>query len=96
MTDSPHKARYLAAMHAMQSGIAVLMNYSCKLTEPKHLRVGLDSALVTGGALASLLIAKGVFTLEEYEKALADAHELEVDKLQQELQHLTGARVTLK
>jgi hypothetical protein len=69
--------RYLAAAHAMQTGVA----YQMQLTaahEPKHLRVGVNSALVNSAALATLLIEKGVFTLDEYEKALADAMEREV------------------
>ena len=38
--------------------------------EGKVLRVGVNSAMVDHAALVRLLIAKGIFTLEEYEEAL--------------------------
>jgi len=67
-------ARYQAAAHAMQSGVAAEMGKEC---EPKHLRVGVNSAMVGNAALARLLIDKGVFTLDEYEAAQADEMEAE-------------------
>lgn len=72
------RQRYHAAMHAVQTGVAHQMNDpSTKETEPKHLRVGINAAMVTDLAVARLLLAKGVFTLDEYEAALADAAEAE-------------------
>jgi hypothetical protein len=69
--------RYLAAMHAMQSGVAAEMHRDPKPTEPKHLRVGVNSALLGNAAIGALLIEKGVITQDEYECALADAAERE-------------------
>lgn len=76
------KRRYLNALHAVQSAIAFRMSASdpkvrMDLT-PKHLRVGIDSGHIGIAALTELLIAKGVFTADEYEAALADACEREV------------------
>ena len=67
--------RYLAAAHAMQSGVAAVLDKSAQ--EPKHLRVGINTAMVDHGALVDLLIRKGVFTREEYAESLADAMEKE-------------------
>lgn len=70
--------RYMDSLHAVQTGVAHQMHDpNVHETEPKHLRVGVNSAMVTDRALATLLIAKGVFTQDEYEAALADAAEVE-------------------
>lgn len=79
--------RYTAATHAMQSGVRLRMSQEgapddSELwpghTSPKHLRVGINSAMSDMGGLARLLVAKGVITEEEYVKAVADAMEAEV------------------
>lgn len=77
--------RYLAAAHAVQSGVAAEMALNPKPTEPKHLRVGVNSALVSNVALARLLIEKGVFTLDEYEAAQAAEMEAEQARYEQRL-----------
>ena len=69
--------RYAAAMHAMQSGVAFDEAHGDDSLKPKHLRVGINSCLVDSGALATLLIAKGVITEAEYFEALADGAERE-------------------
>mgnify|MGYP001109260242 CR=1 FL=1 len=63
---------YEAAMHGMQSAVAFEMNLPGRrsATEPKHLRVGVNSAMIDSATLARLLIAKGLFTAEEYAEAL--------------------------
>jgi len=67
--------RYLDLMHAMQSGVAMKMNYdggpASGETSPKHLRVGVNAAMVGNSALATLLMEKGVITEDEYFAALA-------------------------
>lgn len=70
---SPEEAdrRYQAAIHAMQTGVAAKMAIDPSETTPKHLRVGVNSAMVEHSALAGLLIAKGVITEAEYLEALA-------------------------
>lgn len=74
--------RYLLAMHGVQSAIAWAMTHPSreinKLVEPKHLRVGVDSSHISHLGLAKLLIAKGIFTEQEYEEAMADAAEEEL------------------
>jgi hypothetical protein len=55
MTDAE---RYQAASHAMQSGVAMKMNYDANETTPKHLRV--NSAKVEHSALRERLGHDGV------------------------------------
>ena len=93
---SEHRKRYNAAAHAMQSGVAFEMSAGVsKETEPKHLRVGVNSAMVDSAALAGLLIAKGLFTLEEYEKAIADQMEAEAESYRKRIADRTGANISL-
>lgn len=70
--------RYNAALHAMQTGVAYEMAKDSKKNTPKDLRVGVNSAMISDAALARLLVAKGVFTIAEYESELADEAEREV------------------
>lgn len=73
--------RYGQAAHAMQSGVKYEIETQGEAeaaANPKHLRVGVNSALVGNAALAKLLIDKGIFTLDEYGKVLADEMEREV------------------
>lgn len=78
MTD---QERYLAAAHAIQSGVAMKMNYdggpTSGETSPKHLRVGVNMAMSDGSSLAKLLMDKGVITEAEYFAAIADGAERE-------------------
>lgn len=88
MTDSE---RYHRAAHAMQSGVAIQISAGVSdETEPKHLRVGVNSALSDVGAIAGLLIAKGVFTLEEYTKAVADKMEQEEESYRNKIAKRMG------
>jgi len=86
------RQRYLDAAHAMQTGVAFTMHADPGETDPKHLRVGINTAMVEHGALVGLLIAKRLFTIEEYYKALADMMEIEVQTYAEKL----PGKVTLK
>jgi hypothetical protein len=87
---STPQERYAAAAHAMQSGVAMKMNYDPNSTTPKHLRVGINSAMSDHGALARLLITKGVITEDEYLEAVADGMEREAAMYQDELRQRLG------
>lgn len=89
------QARYAAAAHAMQSGVAMKMNYDPGDTELKHLRVGVNSAHVSQSALAKLLIEKGLISEEELFTALADAMEAEKALYETTLSDHVGRPVTL-
>jgi len=89
--------RYHRAAHAMQSGVTMDMNYCPSATEPKHLRVGVNSAMSDTAGLAALLIKKGLITEAEYTEAMADQMELEQKRYEKHLsKHLNGREVTLK
>ena len=89
--------RYMAAAHAMQSGVAMMLNYDrSDSISTKHLRVGVNSGMVQNGALVALLIAKGVFTSDEWMTALADAMEREVRSYEDAISARVGSKVTLK
>lgn len=54
-------------LHAMQAGVGYTEKYHLSDdTTPKHLRVGINNALILQGALIGLLIEKGIFTEEEF------------------------------
>lgn len=90
------KERYRAAAHAVQSGVAVELNNGItKAAEPKHLRVGIDTAHADLGSLARLLIAKGVISEDEYLSALADGMEAEQKSYEQRLSEYFGKSITL-
>jgi hypothetical protein len=79
--------RHAVAQRRMQSGVALEEVDRAH----KHLRVGVNTALVDQGSLARLLIAKGVITEEEFAAALADGMEAEVRRYEA----LLGANVKL-
>lgn len=62
--------RYTQLAHAVQSGVAMELQFDGASGESKHLRTGINMALVSHGVLVRLLIEKGVFTQQEYEAAL--------------------------
>jgi hypothetical protein len=87
--------RYVDAAHAMQSGVAAKMAFDPSETTPKHLRVGVNSAMSEHSALAQLLIGKGVITEAEYLEAVAAGMEREASLYEDELKNRFGANVTL-
>lgn len=89
-------ARYAAATHAMQSGVAYDQGGGSADGSPKHLRVGVNSALVETSVLARLLVEKGVVSAHEYAEALIAGMEAEVRRYQALLSDRHGgAQVSL-
>ena len=60
------EAEYYRLMHAMQAGVAMELGQDPISGSPKHLRVGVNSALVGHSILVELLVRAGVCTLREY------------------------------
>lgn len=88
------RGRYENAMHGVQSYVA----YSIQAlgdnkagADHKHLRTGINAAMVSDEAVARLLIAKGVFTELEYYEALAVAAEEELARFNSRYQGVTFA-----
>jgi hypothetical protein len=89
------RARYEAAAHAMQSGVAADQGSADHSDNSKHLRVGINSALVETSALGNLLMAKGIVAAEEYAEAIIAGMEAEVLRYQELLSKRLGKVVTL-
>jgi hypothetical protein len=95
MSEEEDQVRYKAAMHAVQTGVAYKMQYDPGETSPKHLRTGVNSAMVETSALVQLLVDKGIITDGEWYKTLADFAERERDTYQRELSEHFGSNITL-
>lgn len=72
--------RYTKAAHRMQTGVGFNMHEDPGETSPKHLRVGINATMSDQGGLVTLLIEKGIFTEDEYIKAITDAMEKEANR----------------
>jgi len=72
--------RYEAAMHKIQSAIAYALANGDEMASPKHLRVGVNSAMASDKAVAAILIEKGICTREEYVAAVVKAAEEEAQQ----------------
>ncbi|MFN7224440.1 MAG: hypothetical protein ACK4MS_10515 [Paracoccaceae bacterium] len=83
--------RYERAAHRVQTAVA--FNPDRPRDQYKDLRTGIDLSKSDMGGLATLLIAKGVFTLEEYLAAIADAAEREAQVKEDELSIRHGINV---
>lgn len=101
-----YKARYLAALHKVQTAVAFEQNGTGTAPETitlptvsrelKHQRVGIDSVKVEMGALSKLLVDKGVCTQVEVFRAYAEAMEAEALQRQSAISRsLGGADVRL-
>lgn len=95
MSIEEDRARYLAAAHGMQTGVMYELEKDPSSGSPKHLRVGINSAMVEFSALTKLLIDKGIITEAEFFKELADAMERERDAYAERLSDAYGIKVTL-
>lgn len=76
-TPDENAKRWASAAHAMQTGVGLEMEVNPNPTSPKHLRVGVNTALRDHASLVNLLISKGIFTEEEYMQAIVDGMEEE-------------------
>jgi len=86
-----YRARYEIAAHRVQTALS-LMPGDRRMT-PKHIRVGLDMGKSDQGALVTLLIEKGVFTVEEYYLKVAEFAEQEADSYEKEINQRTGMNI---
>jgi hypothetical protein len=98
MTDEERQQyteRYAAAAHAMQTGVATEMEFDKQATTPKHLRVGVNSAMADHAGLAALLIRKGIITEDEYLVAITEQMETEKRRYETELTAKMGQSIKL-
>lgn len=87
---------YESALHGIQTGVAFEMERGVSATEPKHLRVGVNSALVNDAALVRLLVAKGLFTMEEYLEELRLEANRELDRYEDRILNEYNVKVILR
>lgn len=84
------QARYDVASHRVQTAVGFAQGLGDTGSSAKHLRTGLDMRAADMHGLVSLLIAKRVFTLDEYLQAMAISAEQEADRYEQVVQKLLG------
>lgn len=89
------KRRYQVAAHAVQSGVAMDLNDDPASGTPKHLRTGVNLAMVDHGALVRLLIKKGLITEEEYFTELVAGAEDEQRAYEQKLTARYGGKTKI-
>jgi hypothetical protein len=82
MSDEKPKLSYTEAAHGIQTGIAWELERGSQSATPKHLRVGVNLAMSDHAGLVRLLIEKGIFTEEEYLKAITDEANRELDRVE--------------
>lgn len=88
---------YLKLAHAVQSGVAYQMEKDPNgaATTPKHLRVGVNMAMVEHSALALLLMKKGIITDVEYYEMLIVQATAEKEKYELVLSQMYGGSIKL-
>ena len=87
--------RIHAAQHACMTGAGYYLEKDPKVANAKHVRNGLDSAMVQHSAAVQLLIKKGIITEEEYLVEMAEAFETEKARYEKELSKLHNTNITL-
>lgn len=90
-----NKEMYLKCLHAVQTGIAYKMQYDLHETTPKHLRTGINNAIVSNTALVRLLIRKGLITEDEYFESLVAEMKMEVNRYEEWLSKRLNAKIIL-
>jgi len=93
--NEKQQQRYVRALHALQSGVAMEMQIRPEPTTPKHLRVGVNSAMCEHAGLVRLLVRKGVISEDEYVEAMTGAIEDEVARYEAALSKVYGRQITL-
>lgn len=89
------KARYFAAAHAVQTGVAYHQEIDPANGSPKHLRVGVNVALRDHASLVKLLMEKGILTELEYIEALVAGMEEEKRQYEEMLQAHYGGKTKI-
>jgi hypothetical protein len=84
--------RWNRAAHAIMTGAGMEMNTGGDAHLPKHLRTGLDMRAADHEGLVTLLMQKGVFTLDEYQKAIGDSAEREKARYEEHLTKKVGGK----
>jgi hypothetical protein len=95
MSVEEFQAEHARLQHAVQSGIAIELERGSQCATPKHLRVGLCTALADHGSLCRLLVSKGLITEQELHEALIEGMTDEVKLAEARLSAEFGITITL-
>ena len=95
MTLQEKRAKYARLAHAVQSGVKAKMEIDGSETTPKHLRVGVNMAMIDSAAVGMLLLRKGIISEEEYVDALIDRTQQEVEMYEEFLSAHYGKQIHL-
>lgn len=95
MTAEKFMARFAELAHAIQTGVAYDHAAGSKDGTPKHLRTGINLALVQHAAIVKLLIAAGVCTEQQYHEACIAELEAEVARYEARLAKRYGKTIRL-
>lgn len=89
---------YHQALHGIQTGVAIEISHDLNNAhEPKHLRVGVNSALINDAALFRLLVKKGIITEEEYAEEVRLEANRELDRYENRIREIfNNPEVTLR
>jgi hypothetical protein len=93
---------YDVALHGVQAGAALEIAQAnaglpdALLRALKHLRVGIDSAMVNDAAMARLLVKRGIITGEAYIEEIRLEANRELDRYEARLSEAYGRKVTLR
>lgn len=101
---------YEQALHGIQSAILQRISHDTNMSGewsklpdrntsfagPKHLRVGVDTSKAEQGALAALLVRKGVITKEEYFEEMRLALNQELANYESMLSEILGYVVSFR
>lgn len=85
------KEQYRVLMHAVQTGVAYTLEFNSQEGTAKHLRVGVNSALINQCAIVKLLINRGIITELEYWEAVVEQTKLEVTSYEEKLSVVMGS-----
>lgn len=88
--------RYLAALHAIQTGVATEHHQGSDDGSPKHLRTDIASCQISITALVGVLIDKGLLTLDEFQTLIADEAERVVGEYQDRINARYGVEGVVK
>lgn len=92
-----------ALAHKIQTAVRFIMDLNEEAalpedrweTSPKHLRVGVNNAMLEHGALVALLIEKGVIKYKDYLEAQVEFTEREIEMYKKTIKERTGKDVNL-
>ena len=100
--EAAMEGRIQELQHAMQTGVLNTLQcdgvaiHDIKLErELKHLRVGINSAMINHSALVAVLVDKGIITFTEYQNHRLTLYAAEVRRYEQTLSARMGVNVTL-